>query len=306
MKVLTDMPLYVSLGGAVYPGSTNIVIPPPITEPEYQPVSLRKFDWTKPRDVAVFWQAGLADNLPLRKEAFALLQKTPTIGGLPVQVHQIINRRNFTLSAQETWQKYRNSYFCPTIEGDLPFQKRFFDALISGCIPVVVAFPASDCNPHKSWFRKGWPGYNDTYPFSSSIDYSQFVVQLNSVNDMLPTLESLLVNKSKIYDMQMAIARVAPKLVYGLGNEMMSGGDAFYSLLSELERYLLHLRDNSSDTQTFGQFCPSCIWAHGTKQTCSTRVQYLVNSYRMSEATAIAATTREFSQCRSSSNCNQS
>jgi hypothetical protein len=106
-KVLTNMPLYVSLGGANYPGSTNIIIPPPNTEPDYQPSSLAKFEWTKPRNVAVFMMAGLPGHLTLRKKAFDILEKTPMLGGLPVEVHAIIGRRNFTLSAQDTWAKYR-------------------------------------------------------------------------------------------------------------------------------------------------------------------------------------------------------
>lgn len=120
-KALTDMPLWVSLGGRDYPRSKVIVIPPPNTEPDYQPSSLGKFDWTRPRSIAVFMHVGLVTQI--RKDVFAILEKTPSIGGLPVEVHKIEGHRHFTISAQETWKKYQDSYFCPILEGDKPYQK---------------------------------------------------------------------------------------------------------------------------------------------------------------------------------------
>jgi hypothetical protein len=60
----------------------------------------------------------------------------------------------------------------------------------------VIAFPSGGCNPHRSWFRKNWLGYNYTHTFPSSIDYSEFVVELNGINEMVPTLESLRENKT--------------------------------------------------------------------------------------------------------------
>ena len=174
----------------------------------------------------------------IRRKAFELLQKTPFIGGFPVEVYAIEGHRHFTLSAQDTWKKYRETYFCPVLQGDLPYQKRFFDVALSGCLPVVVAFPSSGNNSHHSWFSAGSLGYNDTYPFASSINYSEFVVQLERVDDMVPTLESLLNDKAKIQKMQAALGSEARKFVYGLGDDFMQHGDAFDTLLRELEHYV--------------------------------------------------------------------
>ena len=244
------MPLYVSLGGQAFEGSTNIVIPPPNTEPENQPSALAKFDWVAPRKIALFLNAGLVTKV--RRDAYSVLEKTPAIAGLPVELHTIKNHRDFVLGPQETWQKYRESYFCPILKGDLPYQKRFYDVLSAGCIPVVIASTSRDNNPHKSWFMEGALGYNVTHPFAYSkyihtledkerlglIDYSEFVVEVDSVNSIVPTIESLLKNDMEaIVAMQTAIGKVAKKFVYGLDDEMYTSGDAFDSILLQLEEY---------------------------------------------------------------------
>ena len=73
---LQKQPLWVSLGGTEYPGSTQIVIPPPNTEPDYQPSALAKFDWTSSRNVSIFMHVGLVTTI--LEEVFALLEGTPS------------------------------------------------------------------------------------------------------------------------------------------------------------------------------------------------------------------------------------
>jgi hypothetical protein len=180
--------------------------------------------------------------------------------------------------------------------------KRFFDAALSGCIPVVITFPASDCNPHKSFFREGWPGYNETYPFPSSIDYTQFVVQLDNLDDMVPTLESLIENKTKITEMQLALSKAANKFVYGLGNELAVGGDAFDALLGDLESYISQLGRGSSSREQSFEFCPGCVWSYS--MTCGARLQHIVSRYHENEQSVKKALMNDFSQCRTSS-CNR-
>jgi len=239
-RALLEMPLYVSLGGQEFRGSTNIVIPPPNTEPHYQPSALAKFDWVKPRTIAVFVQLSLMNAI--RRNAFELLNKTKSIAGLPVEVHEIRGRRQFTMSAKKTWEKYRSSYFCPILEGDMPFQKRFFDVVLSGCLPVVVAFPAAGGNPHHSWFKNNTLGYNFTHPFSSMIRYSEFVVQIDDLGDIVSTLHQLLKDPVTIRRMQTALGKVVSKFSYGLGRDFMAPGDAFDTLLLSLEDYVKHLK----------------------------------------------------------------
>lgn len=174
----------------------------------------------------------------IRKQAFKLLQDAGDIGGLPVEVHEIQGHRKFTISVQDTWKKYGESYFCPVLEGDLPYQQRFYDVILAGCIPVVVAFPSIGNNPHRSWWRPNWLGYNITHPFASSIDYSEFVVELDKIDDIVPTLEALIQNKTKIQQMQSALGKAAPKFVYGLDDDIDYPNDAFGEILRELGEYV--------------------------------------------------------------------
>lgn len=176
---------------------------------------------------------------PERETVFGILQKETSIAGYPVEVHEIEGHRNFkSLSPQDTWKKYRESYFCPVLKGDLPYQKRFFDVVLSGCLPVVLSHESRDDNPHASWFEKGGFGYDITHPFSSIINYTDFVVEVDNVDNLVSTLEQLLQDKDKIRRMQTAMGKVAPKFVYGLGEDFNVPGDAFDEVLGQLEEYL--------------------------------------------------------------------
>jgi hypothetical protein len=66
---------------------------------------------------------------------------------------------------------YRHATFCPCPGGDTPSAKRFFDAILSGCIPIVLSEDYS------------WP-FTDEIPGSSSIqrslDPNDFAIRLNA------------------------------------------------------------------------------------------------------------------------------
>ena len=97
-KLLEDMPLYVTLGGSKNPhhdhepppNVTNIVIPPPITEPEYQPSTLAKRNWTEQRNYSLYMNAGLIS--PDRKVFADILNHVKSIGGLPTLNSDIYSR----------------------------------------------------------------------------------------------------------------------------------------------------------------------------------------------------------------------
>lgn len=255
---LEDMPLYATLGG--YPnvyhnhllpkGVNNIVIPPPVLEPEYQPSALAKTNWTRQRKFSVYMNAGLVSAE--RREVDAILNSVPSVGGLPTIQTHIEGHRNFPLPPSKIWENYRNTVFCPVLKGDLPFQKRFYDVSLSGCLPVVFTTPSWDfketnCN---SWWSWASPSYVDTHPFArggrtrrrgQSIDYRDFVVEVSGGSkNMIPTLEKLMKDKKKLRAKQEALGRHARKLVYGLDDDMYAEGDAFDELLGRLE---MHVED---------------------------------------------------------------
>ena len=63
--------------------------------------------------------------------------------GLPVKIITLTEKRKLP-NEQEVMQIYRDSIFCPCFRGDGPEQKRFIDAILSGCIPVVMSYEWDD------------------------------------------------------------------------------------------------------------------------------------------------------------------
>ena len=95
----------------------------------------------------------------------------------------------------------------------------------------------------------GAPPYDVTHPFAfvgggrkrrgASIEYGEFVVEVEGVANMIPTLEKLLSSgREKLRKMQTAMGRAARRLVYGLGDELKVPGDAFDELLGRLEMHV--------------------------------------------------------------------
>ena len=167
---------------------------------------------------------------------------------------------------------------------------------------VFTFATGGDTSRGQSWFRRGWPGYKDTYPFSSSIDYSQFVVELESVNDMVPKLGSLIADRLLIERMQSALGRVAQKIVYGLGDEFTAPGDAFDSLLKELEDYISNPHDEekqqpaASNRSTEADFCHNCLWTGS--MTCTARLNYMIQKYGSDRQEAIEGMVVQSPQCK--------
>ena len=173
-QFLEDMPLYVTLGGvpnvyhdhALPANVTPIVIPPPITEPDYQPSVMATRNWTAPRKYSVTMNAGLVTWE--RVQADKILKSVHSVGGLPTLYNVIKDHRKFSLPPGKVWENYRNTVFCPVLKGDLPYQKRFYDVIVSGCIPVVWLQKSSGQKETGcySWWGHGAPNYAMTHAFA--------------------------------------------------------------------------------------------------------------------------------------------
>ena len=250
LPFLESMPLYVSLGGRRAPSmrTTNIVVPPPVLEPEYQPSELAKVNWTRARKFSLYMNAGLVSSE--RRMIDFILKRTEMVGGLPTIQTAIENHRSFKLPPSKVWENYRNTLFCPVVKGDRPYQKRFFDVALSGCLPVVLVSPSQDsCRTNcYSWFKTNGLSWSETHPFASngpqlqkgfSVNYQEFVVEVfGGAANLLPTLEALMRNKTKLRAMQQALGKYARALVYGLGKDMHAEGDAFDQILGQLQDHL--------------------------------------------------------------------
>jgi hypothetical protein len=172
-----------------------------------------------------------------------------TIAGMPILVSGISKSRTMVGEA-DIQQAYRESIFCPCLRGDEPPQKRFFDALLSGCIPVVLDHPSSEL-PHRSYFASNAHSNRITYPLAKGsfandtemgIDYSELVVAINETcnfNCMMPILEDLIVNHPDIIrEKQENIARYASLFSYGMEENGMQFPDAILGMLVQVRHYV--------------------------------------------------------------------
>jgi Exostosin family len=64
---------------------------------------------------------------------------TPTIAGMPFIARNHIDDEDI----EKLYKLYRKSILCPVLPGDMPWQRRFFDVMACGCLPLVVSFPLS-------------------------------------------------------------------------------------------------------------------------------------------------------------------
>ena len=142
------------------------------------------------------------------------------------------------LGFAETIRWMQRSKFCICPPGDVPYNKRYFTALLAGCIPVIFSYPSAVPKERNWWkIRKGPPQKNIN-PFSSQIDHSQLVVELpvESVDQIKGFLRRLdAVPDAVVVAKQRAIEKVRHLLLYD-----MSGGreDAFTCMLRELLQVL--------------------------------------------------------------------
>jgi hypothetical protein len=65
-----------------------------------------------------------------------------TIGGLPFVAGSNVSAFSpHDFAPNELYDLYERSVFCPILAGDITWQRRFFDVIACGCLPVVVAYP---------------------------------------------------------------------------------------------------------------------------------------------------------------------
>ena len=145
---------------------------------------------------------------------------------------------------------YRDSVFCPCFRGDRPITRRIFDAMLSGCIPVVLAHRFTDRETGRtvtSYFARAQGASNaKVYPWARGsfgdghpdmgIDYSELVVEIPAECgvDCIPSvLEGLLLNDTAaLRRKQRNLARYARLFSFGMGEgRIFERVDAMSALL---------------------------------------------------------------------------
>ena len=120
---------------------------------------------------------------------------------------------------EQTTEWMRHSVFCLQPPGDSNSRKSFFDALISGCIPVL--FQLSYVN-------------HVTYPFEEYIDYSKFTVTVPLNKSVKQTLRKYRKNAAVISELQENLRQIMQYLQYNDPSAYDVGDDAFTLLVKEM------------------------------------------------------------------------
>jgi hypothetical protein len=184
-------------------------------------------------------------------EMKGLVEQNQTVGGLPVFVSGL--QRRVIEREDEILALYRRSIFCPCVRGDTPAQKRFFDVLLSGCIPVVLEFEESHEVGFPSFFREKGTSTRLTYPFSKGIfydeptmgiDYRDLSVSINGtcgIQCMIPTLDDFLLNhRERLAAIQRNIASLASLFTVGMENNALQYPDAVAGILVQIRHFQIH------------------------------------------------------------------
>jgi hypothetical protein len=202
-----------------------------------------------------------------------------TIAGMPYQLH-VLSTTTATADhgvnsdkLNYAFDSYQNSIFCPVLAGDTSWQRRFFDAILSGCLPLVLMWDTPKHMGGKSWFlptientRSITFSVQQTYPFAKGlfpgdeeqeveIDYESFVVECpgNPVNEsdvssIRLTVEDMLRNRpDEIRQRQLAMKKVALSFTFGMGDDAHKYNDGFARMIRAL-RYTVdnHLTTNQT------------------------------------------------------------
>ena len=252
--IMRSTPLSITIGPRYQ--ENNIIVPYLNNLASFQPSVIRSHDkswWTRPRTYAITYFFGISNSK--MKHSPRIWRKTfmeevqtkwpDSLGGMPYAIR--VMTRGHKPPSRFFTHMYKDSIFCPTLPGDTPPQKRFFDVIMMGCIPVVLAFETAG-GGKISWHQPGGAPMENSYPWAkgakatqpeNEIDYRSFVVEVHGgVENFRPTLEALMQNYTEIRRRQLNLMKYASLLSYGMASDSHKHPDAFSKILESL-RYSL-------------------------------------------------------------------
>ena len=141
-------------------------------------------------------------------------------------------------------QLYRNSTFCLVLAGDNCPQKRFFEVILNGCIPILPTY-----GPH---YARGGCHVESTYPFSKGsmlpgdggVDMTNIILTYDGKDCGFPCLrepmERLLSNQTALHEHQLRLREYAMLSSFGFSNESYGYPDAFMGTIVALRHKIWH------------------------------------------------------------------
>jgi hypothetical protein len=151
-------------------------------------------------------------------------------------------------AATTSWMQ--RSRFCICPPGDVPYNKRYFQAVLAGCVPAVFSFTSQVRNERNWWKPRKGPGQADIDPFHRQINHSELAIEIviNGDADYKGFVQQLRrVPDDVVEAKQRAIERARHQLLYDVSG---SQPDAFSAMLRQLLRMLTHLPvDSGGDAE---------------------------------------------------------
>jgi hypothetical protein len=271
-KWLIEQPLLATYGPKRYDGSSppgHVLISQFNPRIQFQPSVLQERRVTEPssKNYSLTFAAGGFNGVMgkrsgrrFRRYLYHALKPYNEIGAKPflaeIRLGKIENdavAKNTTAVELLYREYYPNSVLCPVLPGDCAWQRRFFDVMMSDCLPMVVSWtlnPRAD-RPNEtrtSWYTpeglNSW-GLEETYPFMDAIDYHSFTVQCpgnethpEDMTGSVSCLETTLADEALLLSKQVALRREMVKVSYGLGPDAHRYEDAFAQLIRQLRKYV--------------------------------------------------------------------
>ncbi|XP_010525049.1 PREDICTED: probable arabinosyltransferase ARAD1 [Tarenaya hassleriana] len=143
----------------------------------------------------------------------------------------------------------RRSLFCLCPAGDTPSSARLFDAIVSGCIPVIVSDELE-------------------FPFEGMLDYSKIAVFVSSSDAIQPGwlvnhLRSL--TPSRIKDLQRNLAQYARHFIYSSPAQPLGPEDLTWRMIAgKLVNVKLHTRRSNRVVEGSRSICRCDCWRPNT------------------------------------------
>lgn len=231
----------------------NFIIPYMNTHPWMQPIEIQSRPdswWTRSREYSFVYLFGgknkrTKDDPRIHRRRFERYVTTrynrSIVGGMPYIMEAISEKR----SPEEIFEMYQNAVFCPCLPGDTVTQKRFFDAILNGCLPVVLRFShGKEWTWHpfeNSKLRNSLPFAHDgQFDTNLQINYSDFVIEVDlPTSNLVKEMEEWLQPEraQELKRRQESMKEATPLLTYGLGPWAHTYEDAFSTLVRGLKKY---------------------------------------------------------------------
>ena len=179
-----------------------------------------------------------------------------SLGGRNVTVLSFGHERRVGRVDDMMQQLYPQTLVCPVLPGDTAVQKRFYDVLLRGCIPLLPVWNCSNDPPSLSAHQECGDSLtnslafardnNNNSPSKVGIDYLRDVVVTYKANCGIwcvkQTVKRLVANQTELNRLFANAKKYAPLFSYGLENNMFRHVDAFSAIIVQLRHKLFNPR----------------------------------------------------------------